>query len=57
MSDTMYKFKKIFIFVDGEMVEAPNVFYYFSFTSYDNAREFLHKKGFQYYMFTLKKVS
>ena len=53
----MYKFKKIFIFVNGEKVEVPNVFDHFSFTSYDNAREFLHKKGFQYYMFTLKKVS
>ena len=53
----MYKFKKIFIFINGEKVEAPNVFDHFSFSSYDNAREFLHKKGFQHYMFTLKKVS
>lgn len=53
----MYTFKKLIIFVNGEKVEVPTTFGYFSFTSYDNAREFLQKKGFQYYMFTLKKVS
>ena len=51
----MYKFKKIFIFIDGKRVEAPGVFDFFSFTSYDNAREFLAKKGFMHYMFTLRK--
>lgn len=52
----MYKFKKLIIFENGQKIELP-IIDYFSFSSYDNAREFLEKKGFKHYMFILKKVS
>ena len=52
----MYKFKEIFVFTDGKKTETPKTFEYFSFQSYYNACEFLEKKGFKHYLFTLKEV-
>lgn len=51
----MYKFKKIIIFDNGKKIETPKIFDYFSFKSYTNAREFLEKKGFKNYLFTLER--
>lgn len=53
----MYKFKKIFVFVKDQRVDATDIMAKYRFGGVEEAQQFLLSSGFEYFMFTLEEAA
>lgn len=53
----MYKFKKIYIFINGQKAEATDLLDKLRVESIEAAQTFLKNEGFEHFMFTLEEVN